>query len=230
MVVNGSGFDSTAKVQFLVAGTTNPGGVTVKKVVFHHSGEVVATIDVADSANIANFDVVVMLDSGRKGKGTTLFAIQPKTADPCAVTGLVFPGFAYQKQNSGSGSTIYVADSTGKCIRTIANWPATPQDMSFSYPIVGSANRGRVIWRGSGTTIVGVDFTVAGNAIVLDPLRTIYSPSGCCLADLSRDGQTLYFSLPNGALATLDLATSNASPVAFSLTPSPSRTVHRADP
>ena len=46
----------------------------------------------ADTAIIANFDIEVTLDSGRKGKGTTLFAIQPKTADPCAVTGLVFPG------------------------------------------------------------------------------------------------------------------------------------------
>ena len=84
VVVNGSGFDNTAKVQFLVSGTTNPGGVTVKKVVFRNSGEVVATIDVADTANIANFDIVVMLSDGRKGKGTTLFAVQSKTTDPCA--------------------------------------------------------------------------------------------------------------------------------------------------
>ncbi len=215
VVVNGSGFDSTAKVQFLVSGTINPGGVSVKKVVFKNSGELVATIDVDAAASIANFDIIVKLDSGRKGKGTTLFTIQAKTADPCAASSLVFPAFAYQRQNSSNSWTIYVADSTGKCSRSIANWPATPQSVSFSFPISGTVGRGRVVWRGSGTSIVGVDFTVSGNSIVLDPLRTIYSPVGCCLSDLSRDGQTLYFSLANNVLATLDLSLDGASPVPF---------------
>ena len=214
VIVNGSGFDNTAKVQFLVSGTTNPGGVTVKKVAFHNSGEVVATIDVADTANIASFDVVVMLDSGRKGKGTTLFAVQPKTADPCAVSGLVFPGFVYRKQNSNNSWTIYVADTTGKCSRTVANSAATPHPIAFSYPISGATNRGRVTWKDSGG-VVGVDFTASGNTIAVEPLRTIHSPTGCCLADLSRDGQTLYFSLTNTVLAKLDLSSPDASPVPF---------------
>jgi hypothetical protein len=139
-------------------------------------------------------------------------AAKAVAADPCAAPGLDFPAFAYTKQ-SGKTWTIYVTDSAGKCSRAIANWPAKPQNVSFSFPV--SANQGRVIWRGSGTSIVGVDFTVSGNAIVLDPLRTIYSPSACCLADLSRDGKTLYFSLTSTVLATLDLASSNPSPVAF---------------
>jgi hypothetical protein len=89
--------------------------------------------------------------------------------------------------------------------------------MSFSYPIAGSANRGRVVWRGDASSIVGVDFTASGTSIVLDPLRTIYSYSlrGCCLVDLSRDGQTLYFSRTNTVLATLDLADNNSSPRDF---------------
>jgi len=213
VVVSGSGFDNTAKVQFLVSGTTNPGGVTVKTVAFHNSGEVVATIDVADTANIASFDIVVMLDSGRKGKGTTLFAVQPKTADPCAVSGLVFPGFAYRKQNSNNSWTIYVADTTGKCSRAIVSTPFNPFTMSFSYPIAGTLNRGRVIWKNNGIT--GVDFTTSGNTIALDPQRTIYPSAGCCLAELSRDGQTLYFSLTDHVLATLDLSFSNSTPVSF---------------
>jgi hypothetical protein len=215
VVVSGSGFDSTAEVQFLVSGTINPGGVTVKKVLFNNPSELVATIDVDAMANITNFDIIVKLDSGRKGKGTTLFAVRAKTADPCAASGLTFPAFAYQRQNSNNSWTIYVADATGKCSRSIANWPARPQSMSFSFPISGAVERGRVVWRGSGTSIVGVDFTVAGNAIVLDPLRTIYSPVGCCLADLSRDGRTLYFSLTDNVLATLDLSSDGASPVPF---------------
>ena len=34
VVVSGAGFDNSAKVQYFVSGTTNPGGITVKKVVF----------------------------------------------------------------------------------------------------------------------------------------------------------------------------------------------------
>ena len=50
VVVNGSGFDNTSNAQFVVTGTTNPGGITVKKTVFHNAKEIVATIDVADTA------------------------------------------------------------------------------------------------------------------------------------------------------------------------------------
>jgi len=31
VVVSGAGFDNTAKVQYFVSGTTNPGGITIKK-------------------------------------------------------------------------------------------------------------------------------------------------------------------------------------------------------
>ena len=37
VVVSGSGFDTSAKVQYFVSGTTNPGGITVRKVVFRKS-------------------------------------------------------------------------------------------------------------------------------------------------------------------------------------------------
>jgi hypothetical protein len=84
VVVSGSGFDNSAKVQYFVSGTTNPGGITVRKVVFRHSKELVTTIDVADTADLASFDIVVTLDSGRKGKGTTLFLVKPKPTGPSA--------------------------------------------------------------------------------------------------------------------------------------------------
>jgi len=82
VVVNGSGFDKTAMVDYFVTGTTNPGGITVRKVVFHSSKELVTTIDVADTADLASFDIQVRLQNGRKGKGTTLFSVKPKPNSP----------------------------------------------------------------------------------------------------------------------------------------------------
>ena len=82
VVVNGSGFDKTAMVDYFVTGTTNPGGISVRKVVFHSSKELVTTIDVADTADLASFDIQVRLQNGRKGKGTTLFSVKPKPNSP----------------------------------------------------------------------------------------------------------------------------------------------------
>jgi hypothetical protein len=84
VVVSGSGFNNSAKVQYFVSGTTNPGGITVRKVAFRSSSELVTTIDVAETADLASFDIVVMLDSGRKGKGTTLFSVKAKLNGPPA--------------------------------------------------------------------------------------------------------------------------------------------------
>src|SRR4029453_1653266 len=41
VTISGNGFDSTAAVTFLVTGTTNTGGVTVKKVTFQSSKKLV---------------------------------------------------------------------------------------------------------------------------------------------------------------------------------------------
>jgi hypothetical protein len=79
VIVSGSGFDRTAKVQYFVSGTTNPGGIEVRSVRFTSSRELVTTIDVADTALLAYFDIQVTLDSGRKGKGTTLFSVRSRT-------------------------------------------------------------------------------------------------------------------------------------------------------
>jgi len=77
--VTGSGFDPSAKVQYFVSGTTNPGGITVRSVKYASSGELVTTIEVSSTADLANFDIVVTLDSGRKGKGTTLFSVKARS-------------------------------------------------------------------------------------------------------------------------------------------------------
>ena len=199
VVVNGSGFDNTAKVQFLVSGTTNPGGVTVKKVVFRNSGEVVATIDVADTANIANFDIVVMLSDGRKGKGTTLFAVQPKTADPCNVSGIDFPAFTYWLPTATKGQQIYIADAAGKCSRPVYQIPGSIAGASagagaFSYPVLGTTDVGRVIWREGDGGIYGLTFKATGSSIAVSARQLIVDtlPYGVIDMDLSKDGTTVY--------------------------------------
>jgi hypothetical protein len=104
VVVSGSGFNNSAKVQYFVSGTTNPGGITVRKVAFRSSSELVTTIDVADTADLASFDIVVMLDSGRKGKGTTLFSVKARTNGP-STTPTYPPARHYQGFTSNGGST-----------------------------------------------------------------------------------------------------------------------------
>jgi hypothetical protein len=82
VTVSGSGFDNSAEVNFLVTGTTNPGGITVKQVAVRGSKKLIATIDVSPDAVVNNFDIEVTLSGGRKGKGTTLFKVQAsKRAD-----------------------------------------------------------------------------------------------------------------------------------------------------
>lgn len=80
VVVSGSGFDPTAQVQYFVTGTTSTGGINVRKVSFRSSKELVTTIDVSDTAVLAYYDIQVTLDSGRKGKGTTLFSVRLKNS------------------------------------------------------------------------------------------------------------------------------------------------------
>ena len=104
VVVSGSGFNSSAKVQYFVSGTTNPGGITVRNVRFNSANELVTTIDVADTADLASFDIVVTLDSGRKGKGTTLFSVKAKLTGPAA-TPTYPPARHYQGFTSNGGST-----------------------------------------------------------------------------------------------------------------------------
>jgi len=76
VIVSGSGFDTTASVDFLLTGTANPGGIAVKRVNVVGSKKLIATIDVAETAVVASFDILVTQSGGRKGKGTSLFAVR----------------------------------------------------------------------------------------------------------------------------------------------------------
>jgi hypothetical protein len=193
VIVSGSGFDSSANAQFFVTGTTNSGGITVKKTVFRNSKEIVATIDVDDLAVIASFDIQVTLSSGRKGKGTTLFAVLKTSSDPCTTPGLDFPAFAFWRP-AGQGLQIFVADATGQCVRSVTSGTGIGGTLEFSYPVVGTDGvpRGRVAWL-DGPDVVAVDFSIAAgtNSIAADPRRTVYPQSGGYIS-LSRDGHTLY--------------------------------------
>ena len=106
VVVSGSGFNSSARVQYFVTGTTNPGGITVKNVVYRNSNELVTTVDVADTAVLANFDIQVTLSNGRKGKGTTLFSVKAKPGNPPAELPTYPAARAWHSFTSNGGSGV----------------------------------------------------------------------------------------------------------------------------
>ena len=210
VAVTGSGFDSTAAVNFLVTGTTNPGGVTVKKVTFNSSKKLTATIDVADNANVSKFDIEVVLSQGRKGKGTTLFSVAKKAGPapipvppPASCSGAPgdFPAFAYRKTRSHlerrgnrtyrifDGTDAYLANSTGSCSVLVGI------DASVgSYRQIGNEAR---IGYSQGSEIRLLKFQVVnGNVVPTAPL-ILYrgtDPYGIGDVELSADGLTLYFS------------------------------------
>jgi hypothetical protein len=130
VVVSGAGFDNSAKVQYLVSGTTNPGGITVKKVVFRNSNELVTTIDVTDTADLASFDIQVTLSNGRKGKGTTLFSVKPRPGNPPVELPTYPAARAWHSFTSNGGSTVasprlYMYGGSG------SDWSVVPADLWF---------------------------------------------------------------------------------------------------
>ena len=225
--IAGSGFDSSAQVEFLVTGSENPGGITVKKVVVRGSKKLIATIDVADDASVADFDIQVTLSGGRKGKGITLFKVQAKVAnanDPCLDPTLDFPAFTYYWVNA-IDLEILVTDADGRCNRSIV----TPSDgmpqggaVSFSYPIAGTSNVGRVVWRAPGWQSANWrDFVVndIDRTISLGPVRSTLVGHDIGGMALSKDGNTLYVgSMPqavgqSGSIYRLAIADPLATPV-----------------
>jgi hypothetical protein len=130
VVLSGSGFNPSAKVQYFVSGTTNPGGITVRNVRFNSSNELVTTIDVADTADLASFDIVVTLDSGRKGKGTTLFSVKSKPNNPPAELPTYPAARAWHSFTSNGGSAVamprlYMYGGAG------SDWMTVPADLWF---------------------------------------------------------------------------------------------------
>ena len=114
VVVGGKGFKSGAKAQFFKTGTTDPAGVNVKATKYVSSTQLVATVDIADAAAIAQFDIQVQNTDGRTGKGTELFSVTAKkTIEPIYVAEFVEskaddPAWSPKIRSDGGGA--YLAD------------------------------------------------------------------------------------------------------------------------
>jgi hypothetical protein len=79
VLLDGSGFGPGAQARFVLSGTDNPDGIAVKATRFVSSTRLAVTIDIAETATLASFDIKVTL-SGRTGKGTDLFQVVQKSA------------------------------------------------------------------------------------------------------------------------------------------------------
>ena len=116
VLIKGKGFKNGAKAKFYKTGTTDPAGVNVKSTQFVSSSQLVATIDIADAAALALFDIEVRNADGRTGKGTELFSVTAKKIDPCTLpdpeptltTNIAYePGFpGYFDGTFGSGGKV----------------------------------------------------------------------------------------------------------------------------
>jgi hypothetical protein len=92
VTIGGKGFDNSAEVRFLVTTTENPGGITVNHVNYVRKNKLIANIDIADDADVAEFDIEVTLRSApdRGGKGTTLFRVSKKVASRIATLDITY--------------------------------------------------------------------------------------------------------------------------------------------
>lgn len=175
VTIDGSGFDSSAAVSFLVTGTTNPGGITVKKVAVVGSKKLIATIEIADTAEVTNFDIAVQQSGGRKGKGTSLFAVAPKPSKPGdggAASQCVgantrgFPAYVSTRQASIDGVNvwaIYVADDNANCEKLVGTYPLSPssRDIDFWYDPVAAT--GILLHSSNGTGLFAATISVSFN-------------------------------------------------------------------
>jgi hypothetical protein len=103
--ISGKNFAPGAKTDFFLSGTTNPAGITVHGTQWISASEVDATIDIADTASIAQFDIRVTNTTGRSGKGSDMFSVVQKA-----------------QQSSANWSCMIAFDST----LLDPNGPATP--------------------------------------------------------------------------------------------------------
>lgn len=75
VVVSGSGFGPGSTVRYLVGGTKDDSQINVNSVVYNPDGTLTTSIQVAAGALVTDYDIEVKSLSGRRGKGTTLFAV-----------------------------------------------------------------------------------------------------------------------------------------------------------
>jgi hypothetical protein len=78
VTIKGKGFKNGAKAKFYKTDTSDPAGISVRSTRYISSTQLVATIDIADTADLSMFDIEVANADGRTGKGTELFAVTAK--------------------------------------------------------------------------------------------------------------------------------------------------------
>ena len=86
VTITGKGFKYGAKANFYKTGTTDPAGLNVKSTQYVSATQLVANIDIADTAALTSFDIQVVNADGRTGKGTELFSVVSKKAAPVIYT------------------------------------------------------------------------------------------------------------------------------------------------
>jgi hypothetical protein len=82
VTITGRGFKNDAKATFYKTRTTDPAGLTVKSTRYVSSTQLVANIEIADTAALSSFDIQVRNADGRTGKGTELFNVLQKKLPP----------------------------------------------------------------------------------------------------------------------------------------------------
>ena len=83
VIISGTGFDKSAKVNFLKSSTGEPAEIVVNRSKVTGSTQITVNIDVSDTATDQDqYDIEVKMSRGRGGKGTTLFKVQSKDTNP----------------------------------------------------------------------------------------------------------------------------------------------------
>ena len=80
VTITGSDFGTDSGVRFLVTGTDDPGGVTVKRVAYQSATKLVALIQVSASVALQYFDIEIQLANGETARGDKLFVVTQATA------------------------------------------------------------------------------------------------------------------------------------------------------
>lgn len=210
--ITGKGFDNSAAVDFFVTGTMNPGGISVTNVKFQNSKKLVATIDVADGAEIAFFDIEVRsLSRGGRGGGTELFQVSEKGSGqtcfpwPACKDGSQGPGLSTCNAVYG-GSTCFQLNTTEDCPLVRFN-DTTPgwnfmEDCQTSETLVipvsdphlhGNGHKLHLVspWQGGRAAIVN-----GGGAAIVRTLTIVVSDmsiaNGSCVGLVGEDETTTY--------------------------------------
>lgn len=153
--ISGSGFDSSAQVEFLVTGTEDPGGITVTNIRVRGPKKIIATIDVAETADVGSFDIEVsLISNGRRGRGTTLFSVQqqpgsaPTEERDLTLEPVVWPG--------GSGlltrhSEVWIYDYNSR--NEAPGCPASLADIDWAIRTTRENDKGDVVYAASQTPL-----------------------------------------------------------------------------